>query len=499
MLFRSPMNAIVGMTAIATAHIDDRQQVQNCLKKITLSSKHLLRLINDVLDMSKIESGKLSLRIEQVSLREVVEGIVSIMQPQIKAKKQSFDVHVENILTENVWCDGVRLNQVLLNLLSNATKYTQETGSIQLSLFEEESPKGENYIRVCIWVKDNGIGMTPEFLEKIYDSYSRMDKDRVYKTEGSGLGMAITKYIVDAMEGSIDVRSEIDKGTEFILTFDFEKATTKEEDMVLPPWNMLIVDDDELLCATTISTLKSIGINAEWTLDGESAVEMVNQRRQSGEDYQIILLDWKLPNTNGIQLAKEIRENLGDEVPILLISAYDWSDLEEEAQEAGINGFIGKPLFKSTLYHALHQYAGVDAEEDQAQGVDVDLSGRRILLAEDNELNWEIANELLSDLGLQVDWAEDGQICLDKFQSSPENYYDAILMDIRMPNMTGYEATTAIRQLTRSDALSTPIIAMSADAFADDIRRCSECGMNDHVAKPIDIVELTRLLKQYLA
>lgn len=496
---RTPMNAIVGMTAIATAHIDDRQQVQNCLKKITLSSKHLLRLINDVLDMSKIESGKLSLRIEQVSLREVVEGIVSIMQPQIKAKKQSFDVHVENILTENVWCDGVRLNQVLLNLLSNATKYTQETGSIQLSLFEEESPKGENYIRVCIWVKDNGIGMTPEFLEKIYDSYSRMDKDRVYKTEGSGLGMAITKYIVDAMEGSIDVRSEIDKGTEFILTFDFEKATTKEEDMVLPPWNMLIVDDDELLCATTISTLKSIGINAEWTLDGESAVEMVNQRRQSGEDYQIILLDWKLPNTNGIQLAKEIRENLGDEVPILLISAYDWSDLEEEAQEAGINGFIGKPLFKSTLYHALHQYAGVDAEEDQAQGVDVDLSGRRILLAEDNELNWEIANELLSDLGLQVDWAEDGQICLDKFQSSPENYYDAILMDIRMPNMTGYEATTAIRQLTRSDALSTPIIAMSADAFADDIRRCSECGMNDHVAKPIDIVELTRLLKQYLA
>ena len=495
---RTPMNAIVGMTAIATAHIDDRQQVQNCLRKIALSSKHLLGLINDVLDMSKIESGKLTLAKEQISLKEVVEGIVNIMQPQVKTKKQTFDIHVENILTENVWCDGVRLNQVLLNLLSNATKYTPEGGSIQFSLSEEKSPKGENYVRIHINVKDNGIGMSPDFLKKIYESYSRADGTRIHKTEGAGLGMAITKYIVDAMEGTIDIQSEPDKGTEFLLTFDFEKSVAVEMDMVLPSWNMLVVDDDELSCTTTMDVLKSIGIKAEWTLSGEKAIELVIRRHKKKDDYQIILLDWKLPGMNGIQVAKEIRRNLGDEVPILLMSAYDWSEFEAEAREAGIRGFITKPLFKSTLYHALCPYMDMETEHDQTMNQNINLSGCRILLAEDNELNWEIARELLSDLGVELDWAEDGQICLDKFQKSPEGYYDAILMDIRMPHMTGYEATKAIRELNRSDALSIPIIATSADAFSDDIQHCLECGMNAHIAKPIDVLELTRLLKRYL-
>ena len=495
---RTPMNAIVGMTAIATAHMDDRKQVENCLRKITLSSKHLLGLINDVLDMSKIESGKLTLTTEQISLKEVVEGIVNIMQPQVKTKKQTFDIHVENILTENVWCDGIRLNQVLLNLLSNATKYTPEGGSIQLSLSEEKSPKGENYVRIYIKVKDNGIGMSPEFLKRIYESYSRADGARIHKTEGAGLGMAITKYIVDAMEGTIDIQSEPDKGTEFLLMFDFEKAAAMEMDMVLPAWNMLVVDDDELLCETAIDALKSIGIKAEWTLSGEKAIELVNERHKKREDYQIILLDWKLPGMNGIQVAKEIRSNLGDEVPILLISAYDWSEFEAEAREAGISGFISKPLFKSTLYHALCQYMDVGTEHEHTLNQNIDLSGRRILLAEDNELNWEVAKELLTDLGVELDWAEDGRICLDKFQKSSEGYYDIILMDIRMPHMTGYEATKAIRGLNHPDALSIPIIAMSADAFSDDIQRCLEFGMNAHIAKPIDIVEVSRLLKRFL-
>ena len=495
---RTPMNAIVGMTAIATAHMDDRKQVQNCLRKITLSSKHLLGLINDVLDMSKIESGKLTLTTEKISLKEVVEGIVNIMQPQMKTKKQTFDIHVDNIVTENVWCDSIRLNQVLLNLLSNANKYTPEGGSIRLFLFEEKSPKGENYVRIHIHVKDNGIGMSPEFLKKIFASYSRADGARIHKTEGAGLGMAITKYIVDAMEGTIDIQSEPDKGTEFRVTFDFEKAAAMEEDMMLPPWNMLVVDDDELLCKTAMDALKSIGIKAEWTLSGEKAIDLVIQRHKKREDYQIILLDWKLPGMNGIQVAKEIRRNLGDEVPILLISAYDWSEFETEAREAGVSGFISKPLFKSTLFHALRQYMGVEAPHDQTLNQNMDLCGRRILLAEDNEINWEIASELLSDLGVELDWAEDGQICLDKFQKSPEGYYDAILMDIRMPHMTGYEATKAIRGLNHPDARSVPIIAMSADAFSDDIQHCLECGMNAHVAKPIDITELTRLLKKYL-
>lgn len=428
----------------------------------------------------------------------VVEGVVGIIQPQVKSKKQNFNVCVENILAENVWCDGVRLNQVLLNLLSNATKYTPEGGSIQFTLREEGSPKGENFVQVHIYVKDNGIGMSQEYLGRIYESYSRADGARVHKTEGAGLGMAITKYIVDAMGGHIDIQSELGKGTEFHVTVNFKKAGTIEADMVLPPWNMLMVDDDEFLCQTATKELKSIGINAEWTLSGEKAIELTLQRHQRGDDYQIVLLDWKLPGLNGIQVAKEIRNNLGNEIPILLISAYDWSDFEAEAREAGINGFISKPLFKSTLFYGLRQYMGGVESERSTPDQNINLSGCRILLAEDNELNWEVANELLSDLGAELEWAEDGRICLDKFQKSPQGYYDAILMDIRMPHMTGYEATKAIRGMDRPDALSIPIIAMSADAFSDDIQHCLDCGMNAHIAKPIDVTELARLMKRYL-
>lgn len=497
---RTPMNAIVGMTAIATAHLNDGEQVKNCLRKIALSSKQLLGLINDVLDMSKIESGKMTLTMENTSMKEIFDGIVSIMQPQIDIKKQRFDVHVESIATENVWCDGVRLNQVLLNLLSNATKYTQEGGTICLSLSEENSPKGENFARFHIWVKDNGMGMTPEFLEKLYESYSRMDGARVQRIQGTGLGMTITKYIVDAMQGSIDVQSQLDKGTEFHLTFDFEKAPGMEMNMVLPAWRMLVVDDDEFLCKSTISALKGFGIQAEWTLSGENAIEMAVKRHAARDDYQIILLDWKLPGMDGIQVAKELRGKLGTEVPILLISAYDWSDFEAEAREAGIDGFISKPLFKSTLFYNLRKYMTEEerGEKEQQQEPSNSLDGCRILLAEDNELNWEIANDLLSEVGLQLEWAQDGQICLDMFQKAEVGYYDAILMDIRMPNMTGYEAATTIRALERPDAATIPIIAMSADAFSEDVQRCLKCGMNAHIAKPIDLTATVKKLEKYI-
>lgn len=495
---RTPMNAIVGMTAIATAHIDDQEQVKNCLKKISLSSRHLLGLINDVLDMSKMESGKMTMTYERVSLREILEGIVSIMQPQIQSKKQSFEIHIHNDITENIWCDGVRFNQVLLNLLSNATKYTPEGGSIRVTLNEEPSPKGDQFVRIHINVKDNGIGMSPEFLPKIFESYSRADGARVHKTEGAGLGMAITKYIVDAMEGTIEVESELNVGSEFRLTFDFEKVTDGENeiDMVLPAWKMLVVDDDKELCESATQTLSTVGIQAEWTLSGEMALEKIIQHHEANDPYQIILLDWKLPGMDGIQVARKIREKIQDDVPILLISAYDWSDFETEAREAGINGFISKPLFRSTLYHSLRQY--IDGENVTSQEVEQveELCDYRILVAEDNELNWEIAKELLSDLGAQLEWAEDGQICLDKFKASKPGEYDAILMDLRMPNMNGYEATRAIRNLDRSDAKDIPIIAMSADAFSDDIKRCHEAGMNGHVAKPIDLDELVRVLKR---
>lgn len=495
---RTPMNAIVGMTAIATAHVDDKEQVQNCLKKIALSGKHLLGLINDVLDMSKIESGKMTLTADMVSLREVMEGIVGIVQPQVKAKHQSFEVHIDRIISEDVYCDSVRLNQVLLNLLSNSVKYTHEDGNIRLSLYQEESPKGEDYVRNHILVKDNGIGMSPEFMSKIFESYSRADNRRVHKTEGAGLGMAITKYIIDAMEGSIDVKSELGKGSEFHVTVDFERATVKEVDMILPAWKMLVVDDDEMLCRTVVDALDSIGIQADWTLSGEKALKLVIEHHQKRDDYQIILLDWKLPGMDGIQVAREIRRRLGDDIPILLISAYDWSEFEAEARDAGISGFIAKPLFKSTLFYGLQKYMRNEKDSQLEETKGTDMSGYRILVAEDNSLNWEVLHELLTDLGLELEWAENGQICAEMFEKAAVDYYDAILMDVRMPVMTGYEATQAIRASSKANAQTIPIIAMTADAFSEDIQRCLDCGMNAHTAKPVNIDELLLLLKRYL-
>ncbi len=496
---RTPMNAIVGMTAIATANIDDKQQVQNCLKKITLSSRHLLGLINDVLDMSKIESGKLTLNMDQISLREVMDSIVSIAQPQVRSKHQQFDVFIHDISTENVCCDSVRLNQVLLNILGNALKFTPDGGLIQVSLYEEESPKGEGYVRTHIVVKDNGIGMTPEFKAKIFESFVREDSARVRRTEGSGLGMAITKYIVDTMGGTIEVESELGKGSEFHVTLDLQRAETPEEEMILPEWNILVVDDDQQLCESTAASLKSIGVKADWTLNVEGALEMLDRRAKARDHYHIILLDWKLPDMDGISAAREIRRRFGEETPIMLISAYDWSEIETEARDAGITGFISKPLFRSTLFYGLKPFidASGTSEELVHEERYADFTGRRILLAEDNDLNWEIASELLSDLGLELDWAENGKLCVEKFQASSPGFYDAILMDLRMPVMTGYEATEAIRKLDRPDK-NIPIIAMTADAFSEDIKKCLDAGMNAHVAKPIDIREVSRLLEKFI-
>ena len=364
---RTPMNAIVGMTAIATANIDDRQQLMNCLKKITLSSRHLLGLINDILDMSKIESGKMTLNPDMVSLREAMDSIVTIIQPQIKTKNQVFDVFISNILAENVYCDGVRLNQVLINFLSNAYKFTPEGGEIHVYLSQEESPRGDDFVRVHFRVKDSGMGMTPEFQKKIFESFSREDSTRVHKTEGTGLGMAISKYIVDAMEGTIEVHSEVGKGTEFHVILDLEKATVKEEDMVLPSWNMLLVDDDEQLCRETAEKLEELTIHCDWAVDGRTAIRMVEEHHNRQDAYQIVLLDWRMEGMNGIETARELRHKFGDEMPILIISAYDWSDIEEEAREAGISGFISKPLFKSTLYHGLLQYMGSSQEKEEVK------------------------------------------------------------------------------------------------------------------------------------
>ena len=495
---RTPMNAIVGMTAIATANIDDIQQVQSCLKKIALSSKHLLGLINDVLDISKIESGKMTLNVEPVSLREVMDSIINIIQPQIKAKNQQFTAAAYEMIAEDVCCDSVRLNQVLINLLGNAVKFTPEKGSVQVSVYQEALPEDTFCVRTHFLVSDTGIGMSQEYQKVIFDSFSREDNTRVQKTEGSGLGMAITKYIVDAMGGSIFVRSEQGQGSEFHVILDLAKAASPRADGPLPAWKVLVVDGDQRLCASAAKALESLGVRAEWRLSGGEALELIRERRRD-DAYQAVLLSWRLPDMDGLEAVQAIRADAGTDAPFLLLASCDQSGMEAAARDAGASGTISGPLFKSTLLDALQGLSGAPDREAPAprEEASLELKGKHVLVAEDNELNWEVASELLSVLEMDLEWVENGRQCVEKFQSAPEGYYDAILMDVRMPVMDGYAATAAIRKLDRADA-DVPIIAMTADAFSEDIQRCLECGMDDHLAKPIDMQDVARKLKKYL-
>lgn len=496
---RTPMNAIVGMTEIALKNIDDSMKVEDCLKKVKLSSKHLLGLINDVLDMSKIESGKLTLNYNQISLRETMDDIINIMQPQLKKRNQYFDIFIEQIQTENVNCDSVRLNQILLNLLSNAVKFTMESGRIDVHLYQEESPKGDKYVRTHFIVKDSGIGMSEEFQKKIWDSFTRDESKQVQEITGTGLGMAITKAIVDIMDGSIQLTSELGKGSEFHIVLDLEKAQVEEKDMKLPQWNILVIDDNEQLCLSAVANLEELGVHADWTQDGQQGVEMIEEHHKRNDDYQFVLIDWKMPKMSGMETIRKIRERVGVKIPVFLISAYAWHEIEEEAGLVDIEGFISKPLFKSTLYERLIQYVeGQKQEAEKPEAPTIDFKGKHILLAEDIDLNWEIAEEILSSVDLVLERAVNGKECVEKFEASEVGFYDAILMDIRMPIMNGYEATENIRALDRPDK-DLPIIAMTADAFSDDVQHCINCGMNAHTAKPLNVKELLRLLEKFLS
>lgn len=494
---RTPMNGIIGMTEIAGANLDNTRKVEECLRKISHSSRHLLWLINDVLDMSKIENGRMVLNTQQIALPEVMQSVVNVIQPQAREKNQRFDLYIHDVIAEDVWGDSVRLNQILLNLLSNAVKFTQEGGNIRLEVYEEASKANiETHVEVHLMVVDNGIGMSEEFQKKIFQPFMREDNARVQKAAGAGLGMSITKYIVDAMHGMILLESAPGKGSRFHVILDMEKAPSEEEQKTLPPWRTLVVDDDEVFCDCTVTTLKTIGIEAQWVLDGKAALEMMESAHAKGNDYEVIIIDWRLPGMNGLEVAREIRRRYGSAPHILMISATDNSDLEERAKDAGIDTFIIKPLFQSTLYYDLHKRVPENADGTDAQGLP--FSGENILVAEDNDLNWEIANELFSDVGLKPERAENGKVCVDLFAASEKGYYCAILMDIRMPVMTGYEAAMAIRALERSDAEEIPIIAMSADAFADDVQKCLDCGMNAHTPKPVDADRVVTLLKMHL-
>jgi len=496
---RTPMNAIIGMTDIAMKHENDPEQITECLKKIQLSSRHLLGLINDVLDMSKIESGKMELNAHPMSLRDVMNDIVNIVQAQIKQKDQHFDVFIRNIVAEDVICDNIRLNQVLINILSNAVKFTPNEGRIDIHMNQEASPKGEEYIRTHFRVKDTGMGMSEEFQKKVFDTFTREETVQVHQITGTGLGMPIVKSIVELMGGTIELHSELQKGTEFHITLDLKKAEINERDMKLPEtWNILVVDNNELLCSSVVSNLEELGVHAEWTMDGHKAVEMVEASHENNRDYDFILIDWKMPGMDGIQTMHEIRKRWKQEVPMFLISAYDWSDVEEQIDVSVIDGFIPKPLFKSTLYDKLAQYMdGFDGFKEKEDENKIDFAGKRILLAEDIDINWEVARGMLEPLGLEFERAVNGKDCVEIFEKSEIGHFDAILMDVRMPVMNGYDATRAIRKLERPDK-DLPIIAMTADAFSDDVQVCLDCGMNGHLAKPIDIRECTRVLQRFL-
>lgn len=495
---RTPMNAIIGMTEIAMRNIKDPVRIQECLKKIKLSSKHLLGLINDVLDMSKIESGKMVLSEHATSLKNMMEDVVNMIQPQLKEKNQHFDIFIQNILSEDVMVDSVRLNQVLINLLSNAVKYTPEGGRIDIHVNQEPSPKGDDYIRTHFYVTDTGIGMSEEFQKKIYETFSREETEYIQHITGTGLGMAITKSIIDLMDGRIELQSEVNKGSEFHVILDFKKSDVKEKDMSLPGWNILVVDDHEQLCSSAASNLEELGACAEWTTNGDQAMQMIMERHDKNMDYDFVLIDWKMPHMDGVELMHKIRSQVDKKISIFLVSAYDWSDVEEELNAELFEGFIPKPLFKSTLYERLSRYAEEQKEiQEAAHEKEVDFTGKRILMAEDIDINWEVAYEILSFVGLELDHAENGKECVEMMEKSPIGYYDAILMDIRMPVMNGYDATKAIRALDRADS-KLPIIAMTANAFSDEIQECMDYGMDGYLAKPIDVQECMRVLSQFL-
>ncbi len=495
---RTPLNAVMGMTGIALKHIDDKERVQYCLEKVVTSSKHLLSMINDVLDISKIESGKMQLSIREASLKTIIDDLVALSQSMLKAKGQKFDVFIHNIIAEDVYCDDIRLYQILVNIVSNAFKYTPEGGKVLVEVNQEASDKGEDYVKTHFTVTDNGIGMSPEFVEKIFEKFERADNDVVHSTLGAGLGMSISKQLADLMGGKIEVESVLHEGSVFRLSVDFKTAGKFEVKEKLPNWDVLVVDDDEALCETAAANLEELGVKAEWITESVKAVELIEKRREEGKEFDFVFLDWNMPDMDGVEAIKRIRATGSVNLPVFLISAYDLGDVEEKIDLTEFEGFIAKPLFKSRIYQVLGKYAG-HVTEDVSASKDMSASfiGKRVLVAEDVDINWEIVKEALVSAGIEAENAENGKVCIEKFCASPIGYYDLILMDIKMPVMNGIDATKEIRKLNREDK-DLPIVAMTANAFSEDVQECLENGMNAHIAKPIELKNFFAVLHRFL-
>ncbi len=499
---RTPMNGIIGMTAIAEANIDNPLRVGDCLKKIKASGGHLLALINEVLDMSKIESGDLHLNEESFYLSELIDNLITLNKPQADVRNHTLVVHTLNISHEEVIGDDLRLQQVFTNLVSNAIKYTPDGGLIEITL--SEKPSGSAKLGCFEFaVKDNGVGMSEDYLPHVFEAFTRADDEMTAHVQGTGLGMAITHNIVRMMDGDIKVESTLGEGSEFTVTL-YLKLPEKEAVLYeeFAGLEVLVADDDNVVCESMCLLLKELGVKCEWVLSGKEAVERVEARHEIGEDYFAVFLDWKMPEMDGCDAAVKIRELTGSGMPIIIISAYDWSAIEERARDAGANGFIEKPLFKSRLVHVFNHLLGNDTVKEE-QGLkelteNTDFSGKRVLLAEDNEINAEIAIEVLGMTGLEVEWADNGKVAVDMMEASETGYYDCIFMDVQMPIMNGIEAVKVIRSLPRSDADTIPVFAMTANAFADDVQAVLNAGMNEHIAKPLDFNILLNVLNQYL-
>ncbi len=486
---RTPMNAIIGMTTIAAKHLENRERTKDCLDKIAIASKHLLSLLNDVLDMAKIEGGKLSITSGPFNFRDFINTLTTIMYPQTVARQQKFDVAIYGLLEETLIGDELRLRQILINLLSNAIKFTPPGGDIRLEITHLRGAGARSVLRFV--VSDTGIGMSEEFLARLYTPFAQEDNiARNYG--GTGLGLSITQNLVALMSGSITVASEEGRGTAFTLELPFDLP--EQENRAIRPLELgdmavLVVDDDPMTCEHAMLLLEQIGVRGEWANSGAEAVTKATEAREAGQGYHICLIDWRMPNMSGVETARLLRGKIGAETPIIIISSYDWSSIEQEARGAGVNGFIAKPLFISSLYNVLADMRHPETITDDATPTSehYEFKGERILLAEDNPLNQEIALELLQSAGLRVDCANDGRQALDIFRRSASGEYALILMDVQMPILDGYEATRAIRASAHPDAESVPILAMTANAFSADILAAREAGMNGHVAKPIDV------------
>ena len=499
---RTPMNAIIGFTTLAVSNIDDKKRVRDYLGKIISSSNHLLSLINDILDMSRIESGKIHLEETQVSLADVLHDLKTIISGQIYAKQLDLYMDAMDVTNEDVYCDKTRLNQVLLNLLSNAVKFTPAGGTVSVRLKQfPGAVKGSGLYEIR--VKDNGIGMSQEFVKKLFSPFERERTSTVSRTQGTGLGMAITKNIVDMMGGTIEVQTEQDKGTEFIVRLPFRIQAEQhhtEKIAELEGLKALVVDDDFNTCDSVTKMLVRIGMRSEWTLSGKEAVLRARQSMELGDAFHAYIIDWRLPDMNGIEVTRQIR-SLGDDTPIIILTAYDWSDIEVEARAAGVTAFCAKPLFMSDIRDTLMTVIGqmqAEAEDTSFPEAGSDFRGKCILLVEDNELNSEITVEILNGYGCQVDTAENGAEAVEKIKNSKPGNYDLVLMDVQMPVMNGYEATKQIRALNDPVLAGITIIAMTANAFDEDRRKALECGMDGFLTKPIVIEELMDILQKNL-